>query len=298
MSLRIIDWETFRDPSAAIPWPDGAPLALSVGVFDGVHRGHQRLITKILEYAGEHGGPGGVITFRQSVRRVLHPAGYPGDIYSLPQKLKVLEELGVGFAVLIDFSGDFGRMSGKEFTAFLIKRRIAYLALGVNFRCGYRLDTGARLMRDMMAEGGTFTELVPQLRAGGAPVSSSRIRECIRGGDMAGAAALLGRPYSLDLTGLCPVPDEGVFSWDLGKAGRVLPPAGHYDGCIRSGAAAYPAEIVLDSRRLVLKRNSALSAGGGFPEPGVPLDTGIFLNYDMLSVEFRPRSRGRLTGSQ
>jgi riboflavin kinase/FMN adenylyltransferase len=280
MSLRIIDWETFRDPSAALPWPDGAPLALSVGVFDGVHRGHQRLITKILEYAGEHGGPGGVITFRQSPRRVLHPKTYPGDVYSLPQKLKTLEGLGVGFAVLIDFSGDFSRISGEEFTAFLRKRRIAYLALGANFRCGYRLDTGARRMRDMMAEGGTLTDLEPQLRLGGAPVSSSRIRESIRSGDIAGASELLGRPYSLDLTGLCPGLDEGVFSWDLGKAGRVLPPAGLYDVRIRSGAAVYPAEIVLDSRRLVLKRNSA------------PNVVGDFLNYGTLSVEFGPRNTG------
>jgi riboflavin kinase/FMN adenylyltransferase len=290
MSLRIIDWDSFRDPSAAMPWPDATPLALSVGVFDGVHRGHQRLIAKILEYAAGRGGLGGVITFRQNPRRVLHPAGYPGDIYSLPQKLKTLEALGVGFAVLIDFSGDFSRISGKEFTAFLINRRIGYLALGANFRCGYRLDTGARRMRDMMAEGGTLTDLVPQFRAGGAPVSSSRIRESIRGGDTSGASGLLGRPYSLDLSGLCPTPGEGVFSWDLG--GRVLPPAGLYDVRIRSGAAEFPAEAVLDSRRLVLKRDSAPSALGGSLKRNVPSDAGVFLNCGTLSVEFGPRKTG------
>jgi riboflavin kinase/FMN adenylyltransferase len=285
MSLRVLDWESFRGPSGAVvPWDK--PLALSVGVFDGVHRGHQRLITKILEYAGEHGGLGGVITFRQSPRRVLHPKNYPGDIYSLPQKLRTLEELGVGFAVLIDFSGEFSRMSGKEFTVLLRKRRISYLAVGVNFRCGYHLDTSAQLMREMMAEGGTLTELVPQLRVKGAPVSSSRIRESIRGGDISGAAELLGRPYSLDLSGLCPKPDKDTFSWELGKEGRVLPPAGLYGVCIRSGAAKFPAEIFLDdSGRLVLNRNSASGLFAGFTEGKDSPDAGDFLNRGMLSVE-------------
>jgi riboflavin kinase/FMN adenylyltransferase len=284
MSLRVIDWETFRDSPGATALED-KPLALSVGVFDGVHRGHQRLITTILEYAGEHGGLGGVITFRQNPRRVLHPQNYPGDIYTLPQKLRTLEELGVEFAVLIDFSGEFSRISGKAFTVLLRKKRIAYLALGANFRCGYRLDTSARLMREMMSEAGTCTELVPQLRAGGVPVSSSRIREAIRNGDISGVAELLGRPYSLDLSGLCPKPEAGVFSWELGN-GRVLPPAGLYGVFLRSGAAKFPAEIFIDSRRLFLKQNSAPNRLGGLAEPALP-DTGVFLNDGMLSVEFK-----------
>jgi hypothetical protein len=288
MSLPVIDWETFTGPSPALP---DTALSLSVGVFDGVHRGHQRLITKILEYAGEHGGLGGVITFRQNPRRVLHPKNYPGDIYSLSQKIRTLEGLGAGFAVLIDFSGDFSRMSGKEFAALLRKRRIDYLAVGANFRCGYRLDTGAQLLREMMAEGGTLTELVSPLRAGGAGVSSSRIRDSILRGDLAGAAELLGRPYSLDLIGLCPGAD-GAVSWDLGKEGRLLPPPGLYRVIIRAGGAEFPAEISLDAGRLFLKREGA----GFFAETGVPPEGGVFLHGGVISVEFGPVS-GPLTGS-
>jgi riboflavin kinase/FMN adenylyltransferase len=288
MSLPVIDWETFINSPQALP---DTALSLSVGVFDGVHRGHQRLITKIREYAGEHGGLGGVITFRQNPRRVLHPKNYPGDIYGLSQKIRTLEGLGVGFAVLIDFSGDFSRISGKEFAAFLRKRRIGYLAVGANFRCGYRLDTGAQLLREMMAEGGTLTELVSPLKLGGASVSSSRIRESILRGDLAGASELLGRPYSLDLTGLCPRA-EGVISWDLGREGRILPPQGLYRVIVRAGGADFPAEVSLDSGRLSLKREGA----GFFAEAGVPPEGGDFLKGGVFSVEFGP-VRGPLTGS-
>jgi riboflavin kinase/FMN adenylyltransferase len=178
--------------------------------------------------------------------------------------------------VLIDFSGDFSRLSGREFAALLGKRRIGYLAVGVNFRCGYRLDTGARLLRDMMAEGGTLTELAPQLREGGAPVSSSRIREAVLAGDIAGAAGLLGRPYGVDLTGLCPIIKGDALSWDLGREGRVLPPAGRYNGLIRAGALEFPAEFSLDSGRLSFAGDLVLKGPGDF------------LNFPVLSVEFRP----------
>jgi riboflavin kinase/FMN adenylyltransferase len=302
MSLPVIDWETFTDPSrdgGPLAQQGNRPLALSVGVFDGVHRGHQRLITKILEYAGSHGSLGGVITFRQNPRNVLHPKTYPGDLYSLPQKLRVLEDLGLGFVVLIDFSGDFSKLSGKEFAALLGKRRIGYLAVGVNFRCGYHLDTNAQFLRDMMAEGGTLTELAPQLREGGPPISSSRIREAVLAGDIAGAADLLGRPYGVDLTGLCPAIEGNAFSWDLGKEGRVLPPAGCYGGLIRAGAAEFPMEFFLDSGRLFLSRDSILKGLGDFAELKDPPGLGDFLNFAVLSVEFRPGPRAKgLRGSQ
>jgi riboflavin kinase/FMN adenylyltransferase len=203
-------------------------LALSIGVFDGVHRGHQRLIEKIRLYAAGHGGLGAVVTFTQNPRRVLHPRHYAGDIYSLPQKLKTLEELGVDITVLIDFSGNFSKMSGKEFVAFIGRRQVNYLAVGANFRCGYHLDTDAQMVREMMAAGGASTEIVSQVRAGGAPLSSSRIRQAIMAGDIAGAAELLGRPFRLDLAGLSPWISAGTVCWDLREAGRVLPPDGQY----------------------------------------------------------------------
>jgi riboflavin kinase/FMN adenylyltransferase len=289
MSLLAIDWEAFIKPSSPVPaWLEG-PLALSVGVFDGVHRGHQRLISKILDHAGKRGGVGGVVTFRQNPRGILHPGAFPGDLYSLPQKLKTLEGLGAAFAVLIDFSGDFSRITGKEFAALLGRRRVDYLAVGANFRCGYRLDTDAQSIREMMAPRGTFTELAPQLRENGTPISSSRVRAAVLAGDIAGAADLLGRPYGVDLTGLCPVVEGGVFSWDLGKAGRVLPPAGLYNGLFRAGAVEFPVEFSLDSGRLSLRRDPVVRGPEDSAEVEDPPD---LLNSAAASIEFKPGPRG------
>lgn len=304
MSLRVISWESFINPSSD-PFPSGSadecsawprgPLSLSVGVFDGVHRGHQILIGKILAYAERQGGTGGVVTFRQNPRGILRPGDFSGDIYSLPQKLRTLEGLGAAFAVLIDFSGDFSRISGKEFAALLGKRSVGYLAVGANFRCGYRLDTGARLLRDMMSAGGTVTELAPQLREGGAPISSSRIRRAILAGDIAGAAGLLGRPYSVDLTGLCPGSEGAALCWDLRKGGRILPPAGRYGGLLQAGEAVFPVEFFIDSGGLFLKREAVLRGPGKTADPPEPED---FLNFSVLSVEFESVQRTVfLTGS-
>jgi riboflavin kinase/FMN adenylyltransferase len=264
--VRILDWDTFvREGKDEGPAP---PLALSIGVFDGVHRGHQKLLEKIRAYAAAKGCLGGVITFTRNPRRTLHPA-YPGDIYSLSQKLRILEELGLGFAALIDFSGDIGRMTGSEFVALMGLRRVAYLALGANFRCGYRQDTDARAIRELAAPCGTLTELVDRLRQDGAPVSSSRIRQALLAGNIAGAAALLGRPFRVDLEGLRPEETGGGRLYDLGKEGRVLPPDGRYPGRLYTANSKGGLEtlVTLDSGRLLM----------------VPVP----LNLNVVSVELR-----------
>ena len=250
--MKVLDWDTFVREGIDKPagCPKACPLGLSIGVFDGVHRGHQKLIEKVRDYAARHGGRGWLITFIQNPGRVLPPARYSGDIYSLPQKLKTLEELGLDFTVLIDFSGNFSKIVGSEFVSLIGLGRVGYLALGANFRCGYRLDTDGRAIRKMAEPFGTVTELVSQVREGGAPVSSSRIRQALLAGDIAGASALLGRPFRLDLGGLRP---EGTGRWyDLGNEGRVLPPAGRYSGRLYTANSNEGLEtlVTLDSGRL------------------------------------------------
>jgi riboflavin kinase/FMN adenylyltransferase len=249
--MRVLDWDSFTREQ----FP--RPLALSIGVFDGVHRGHQKLIGKILNYAGGHGALGGVITFTQNPRRILRPGQYPGDIYSLPQKLKTLEDLGLGLVVLIDFSGNISRITGGEFITRIGLGRVAYLALGLGFRCGYRLDTDGRAIQDLAAPYGTLTDLVSQVREGGAPVSSSRIRQALLAGDLTGAAALLGRPFRVDLEGLEPEKTGEDYFYDLGKEGRVLPPGGRYAARVYTAGSPEGREtiITLDSGRLFLSPN-------------------------------------------
>ncbi|GHV90274.1 hypothetical protein AGMMS50268_07770 [Spirochaetia bacterium] len=244
--MRVLEWEEFIAPGSRYPQqgPGADPpgLAVSIGVFDGVHRGHQRLIEKIVRHSAEHGSVPTVVTFKQSPRRLLRPDTWHGDIYSLKQKLAVLESLGVMESVLIDFSGNFSKITGREFVDLLkSRRRLDFLTIGANFRCGYRLDTDAAAIRDMNQRDGIITEVVDQVLEEGQPVSSSRIRRAILAGDMAEAAGLLGRRFRIDLEEIPALNTGGMILYDPGAAGRILPPDGSYPVQIfRAGSADSP----------------------------------------------------------
>jgi riboflavin kinase/FMN adenylyltransferase len=262
MSMRILDWEDFTALGQSGDDPPDRSGALTIGVFDGVHRGHRLLIEKIVLHSRKNNSIPTVVTFRQSPRRVLSPASWHGDIYSQRQKLAVLESLGVEEAVLIDFSENFSKISGNEFVDLLKRRRkIGYLAVGANFRCGYRLDTGLDKLRELASGAGIEFEAVPQLMAGGHPVSSSRIRRAISEGNMALVSELLGRPFAIDLEGLPAGRTGDFFSWDLPAALRVAPKHGLYPVVLRqNGLAGVQAEVSVDQGRLTVK--SGLFTGG------------------------------------
>ncbi|MDR2632297.1 MAG: FAD synthetase family protein [Treponema sp.] len=221
MSMRVLDWQALVEGALGIH----EQTAMTIGVFDGVHRGHQALIAKILH----QGFIPTVITFRQNPKRILSPETYGGDILSLPQKLAIFEDLGVSQTILIDFSENFSTLKGQEFIDALIRwGKLAYLVIGSNFRCGYRLDTDATLIRGMNAARGITTEVVPPVEDGALPVSSSRIRAAIVAGDFTRARAALGRNVAIDLEGLPPLPGTGGVIFDLVSSYRVIPPEGRY----------------------------------------------------------------------
>jgi FAD synthase len=202
---------------------------MTVGVFDGLHRGHTELIRRIVS----RGPCPTVVTFRENPKMVLLPGRYEGDIFSLRQKLAAFEELGVARVILIDFSEYFSRIEGWEFIDSLESRGgLVFLAIGAGFRCGYRHETGAELIRRNNESKGIPTEIIPPVLYGGSPVSSSRIRAAISRGDLAGAGALLGRNFELDLAGLEGFPfvkdkKESVV-FDASFLHRITPAAGTY----------------------------------------------------------------------
>jgi riboflavin kinase/FMN adenylyltransferase len=266
--MRILDWEDFAGPGGAEESGTDRLRALSIGVFDGVHRGHRRLIEKIVLQGGENNRVPTVITFRQNPRRVLAPASWPGDIYSLRQKLAIFESLGVEEAVLIDFSGNFSKISGKEFVDLLQKRRkTGYLAVGANFRCGYRQDTGADRLGELVSPQGVEFEAVPPVMAGEHPVSSSRIRRAISEGNMGLASELLGRPFVMDLEDVPFFKNGGRGSWDIRAASRIAPLSGRYPALLRQSLSGggIQAEVSVDRGRLVVDGMSC-GEGGMFVE--------------------------------
>jgi riboflavin kinase/FMN adenylyltransferase len=196
---------------------------MTIGVFDGVHRGHQALIEKVVQEAPRLIPT--VITFKQNPKQVLRPAEYQGDIVSPDRKMIIFESLGVELVILIDFSQEFSKMIGKDFIGRLQSRGgLVFLAVGGNFRCGRGLDTGAPEIRALFPP----AEVVSPVMEEGLPISSSRIREAVSEGRLEKAALLLGRRVEINLTGLRPRPVPGGLFYESRSHCRLLPPPGRY----------------------------------------------------------------------
>ncbi|MDR3166433.1 MAG: FAD synthetase family protein [Treponema sp.] len=221
--MHVLEWSDF------ITQASPEPAAMTIGVFDGVHRGHRTLIDRIVR----HGPLPTVITFKQNPKKMIHPRGYVGDIFSLRQKLRIFEHLNVARTILIDFSENFSKIRGPDFLELLKKRgNLTFLAIGSNFRCGYQLDTHAGQIKKINEAEGIPTEVIPPVPEASFPVSSSRVRSAIIRGDLAGAAALLGRRVELDLGDISPGPyrrngEEGTL-FDMPSQNRITPPDGRY----------------------------------------------------------------------
>ena len=247
--MRILDWEDTGNSGGGTA---GAPAALSIGVFDGVHRGHQALIRRVVSQSVSRGLVPWVVTFRRHPRAVLK-GDSQGDIYSLEQKLDIIESLGIFGALLIDFSGNFSKMVGRVFLGELEKRlNPVFLAVGSDFRCGYRLDTDAAALRNMSEGEGIRTEILHPVLEGRHPVSSSRIRAAIRAGDLAQAALLLCRKLRIDLRGIVPAGDGAVSVYDMEAARRILPPEGPYRALVFGRDGAGEGEIKIDGGRIIV----------------------------------------------
>ena len=237
MSLKIINWDDFISQNHPPHLQSSESCAMTIGVFDAVHLGHQALIRRIVEK-----GPNPtVVTFRENPKKVLsHP--FEGDLYSLKQKLEVFDNLGVRQVILIDFSRDFSKLKGKEFLNLLHKYgRIAFLAIGSNFRCGFHQDTGAILVKEMNERRGIPTELVPMelvqpVTLSAEPVSSSRIRAFVASGNIKLAAALMGRNFDLDLSDIRPELSQSSHVYDLRSVQRIVPANGAYQVRICPGS--------------------------------------------------------------
>lgn len=174
-----------------------APLAVALGNFDGVHLGHQKLLSAVREAAdGIPGCLAGVWTFTALAKA-------PGDIPALTtveEKLRQFARAGLDFAVLEDFSA-VRTMSPEKFVREYLIGTLGCAAAvcGFNFRFGYRGSGSCEDLRHLLAEDGVPLTVVEPVSYSDMPVSSTRIRTAVTEGDMESAAALLGRPFSVCL---------------------------------------------------------------------------------------------------
>lgn len=186
-------------------WGPGDPvdvpargLAIAVGVFDGVHLGHQALLKRVRERAAAEGLQAACLSFPVNPKRILSPATFPGNIVSLSEKLRLLEGCGLDLCLLANFDSAFAALEGEDFLALLRDRLgLRTLILGENSRLG---RGGAMHAQQAMAAAlslGLEAVIVPSHRVGRWVASSSAIRDAIEAGRMDAANALLGRRHVL-----------------------------------------------------------------------------------------------------
>lgn len=256
--MKVLSWEELRGGGLS-----GAAFAATIGVFDGLHIGHRELISRIL---GKEGLASLVLTFRESPKLKLSPATHGGVLSTLEQKLELVASAGADFCALIDFSGDFSKLPGRRFLSMLRDcGELRLLAVGSDFRCGQGLDTDARDIRSFCEGQAIGFESLEAVRWAGHPVSSSRIRKSIVEGRLGDAAAMLGRPYEIDLRGSSFLAEGRAKPAGL----QASPPPGSYDAILVTASGS----VALESRgaaRLDGEGCWSFGAGPGAAEGGKP----------------------------
>lgn len=181
-------------------WPRALrPNALTIGNFDGVHLGHQAMLARLTAQAAAVGGLPTVLTFEPHPREVFTPDSAPARLTSLREKLEILRGLGVAHVHICRFDRAFAALSAEQFVQRILVEglRARYVLVGDDFRFGARRAGDFRLLAALGEKLGYQAEALPTVEAGGRRASSTAVREALAAGDMATAAQLLGRPYSI-----------------------------------------------------------------------------------------------------
>ncbi len=171
----------------------GLSCGLALGVFDGVHLGHQAVID-----AARGVGQVGVLTFDPHPVQVLAPDRAPRRILaSLDHQKKILAELGVDFMVVMNFTKEFAARESRDFADELFATGVKRLAAGEDWSFGKGRAGNMTCLAEWGSEAGVEVVAVEAVELGGERISSTRIRKCLQDGDLEEAAEMLGRPYSV-----------------------------------------------------------------------------------------------------
>ena len=176
------------------------PTVLTLGVFDGLHLGHQRIMHKVVERAKAAGAHATAITFDPHPRAVLHPESAPPLLQTLDQRLANFEVLRIEQAIVIHFDRDFASQSAEDFIIDIIRERLhaKEVYLGKGFAFGRARGGNIELLRKMSSELEFFADEVNEVQLHGQRISSSRIRELLAEGRVNVVRRMLGRPYGVE----------------------------------------------------------------------------------------------------
>ncbi len=172
---------------------------VTIGVFDGVHRGHQVTIGQAVKRARELGLKSVVVTFDPHPSEVVRPGSHPAVLTEPVRKAELIEQLDVDALCVIPFTQEFSRLPAEAFVHDVLVERLhaAEVVVGSNFRFGHRAAGDIALLERLGRTFGFAVEQPPLVAEGDTVFSSTYIRACVDAGDVRAAAAALGRPHGL-----------------------------------------------------------------------------------------------------
>ncbi|HEY7500892.1 MAG TPA: bifunctional riboflavin kinase/FAD synthetase [Vicinamibacterales bacterium] len=231
-------------------FPDGAPPrwhqpVLALGNFDGLHRGHMKIIDRVRRRAGERGGTPAAMTFDPHPSRVLRPDKAPPLLMTTAQKLEALGRAGMQGVAVVRFTHELSTWDPERFVRTVLVEwlRVAEVWVGANFLFGHDRAGTFTVLRSLGARYGFRAEKIDPVRYKDFVVSSTRIRRLVSEGRVDEAAALLGHHFFLDGTvtrGAGRGRDIGFPTANLCTDNELVPPSGVYATLVTIDGVVHP----------------------------------------------------------
>lgn len=222
-------------------------LAISVGNFDGVHRGHQKIIHKLREDSLQKSLIPAILTFSRHPLAILDPARTPAKLTTVPERLALLARHGVAVVHLWDFSAELAQIPAAEFMALLSNRlNVRHVVIGHDHTFGKNREGNWQLMQQIAPDLGLTVDYVDALMDNSHIISSSHLRKAILRGDMSVANKMLGYRFSYTaavVEGRRDGQALGFPTVNLAPVDKITPPPGVYAGWAFWGRQSRPAAI-------------------------------------------------------
>lgn len=179
---------------------DPAPSVVSIGFFDGVHRGHQTIISRAVRQAHDRGVRSVVVTFDRHPMEVVNPGSQPKLLMTLSRRAQTLADQDVDLVVVLPFDDALRHLPPDEFVDHVLVEplRAERVIVGANFRFGHRAAGDVQVLDELGPQRGFSAEGVTLLDLEGVVISSTEIRAAVDEGDVERAATMLGRPHIVD----------------------------------------------------------------------------------------------------
>lgn len=254
----MIQYEQIKD------YPhDKTPVVLTIGNFDGVHRGHQTVFRRVKELA-QGKARTMALTFSNHPSEILRPTDTIPMLCTLPHRIRLIEAEGIDVLMLLRFDRQLAKHSARDFIERLRQQiPLSHLVLGHDATLGRDRQGNKQVMKSLADDWGFQVHYLDEYRFEGHPISSTLIRDCLLRGDLERVEILLGRPFSIYTTR---VPGSAL-EWEVDNL--CLPPAGKYPVKLKQGEGSISTEA------LIVMRNDQPHL-----EIDLPVDT------DPIEIEF------------